>query len=51
MGQMMFTKYLVVVDGGVDVHNTGKSSSASAPSPARNALAAPKPWKAEQHLD
>jgi len=24
LGQMMFTKYLVVVDGGVDVHNTGE---------------------------
>jgi len=37
MGQMMFTKYLVVVDDDVDMHNTAKFSSASAPTPIRNA--------------
>ena len=39
MGQMMFTKYIVVVDDDVDVHNTSESSSASAPTPIRSATA------------
>ena len=31
MGQMMFTKYIIVVDDDVDVHNTSKISSGSKP--------------------
>jgi UbiD family decarboxylase len=38
MGQMVFTKYIVVVGDEVDVHNTSEVLFRSAPTPTRNAI-------------
>ena len=45
MGQMMFTKYIIVVDDDVDVHNTSDVLFRLCANTDRQRACPPKPWR------